>query len=131
MRETEPPTCRRVLLVAEDRRFRALACTLLTRRGYSVTSSLPGDDLVGAAVRTSADVVVIDASASLTAAAREAARLGALDPPVAIVAVSAHCHTGLATLPVIPKWSPFTALFAAIEETSAKVAPDEVTSAAL
>lgn len=130
MREGEPSRCR-VLVLAEDRRFRALACTLLSRRGYTVTVCTRAEDLIAVAARDSADVVVIDATASLTAAAREAARLAALTPPVGIVAVSAEAHTGLTTLPVIPKWSPFEALFRAIDRVYVPVVDDEVAGAAL
>jgi DNA-binding NtrC family response regulator len=131
MRAAEISQSRRVLLVADDRRFRALAGTLLTRRGYAVTVCPRGEDLAEAAVREAADVVVIDASSSLTAAAREVARLSALSRPVGIVAVSGDPHTGLATLPVIPKWSPFEALFAAIERACTDIAPREVPSVAV
>jgi DNA-binding NtrC family response regulator len=131
MRECEPSASRRVLLVADDRRFRALAGTLLTRRGYSVSVCARGEDLAAAAVRAAADVVVIDASASLTAAAREAARLGALTRPVGIVAVSGDTDTGLVALPVISKWSPFAALLNAIERACAEIAPAEVTRVAV
>ena len=117
--------------MADDRRFRELACTLLSRRGYLVSVCRRGEDLALAAIHESADVVLIDASASLTEAAREAARLGALTPPVAIVAVSAETRTGLTALPVIPKWSPFEELFAAIERACADVAGEEVAGAAL
>jgi CheY-like chemotaxis protein len=119
---------RRVLLVGDDRRFRALASTLLSQRGYSVSVGHRGDDVVKLAVREGVDVVVIDASASLTAAAHEAARLGCLTPPIGIVAVSADSHAGLATLPVLAKWSPFEALFGAIERACADLSRDEVTS---
>ena len=119
---------RRVLLVGDDRRFRALASTLLSQRGYSVSVALRGEDVVELAVRECADVVVIDATSSLTAAAHEAARLGCLTPPIGIVAVSADSHAGLSTLPVVPKWSPFEALFGAIERACADVSCDEVTS---
>jgi CheY-like chemotaxis protein len=119
---------RRVLLVGDDRRFRALASTLLSQRGYSVSVGHCGEDVVKLAVREGVDVVVIDASASLTAAAHEAARLGCLTPPIGIVAVSADCHAGLATLPVVAKWSPFEALFGAIERACADISRDEVTS---
>jgi CheY-like chemotaxis protein len=131
MRETDLKAARRVLLIADDRRFRALACTLLTRRGYSVAVCPRESDLVETAVRERADVVVIDASASLTRAAREAARLGALVPPVGIVAVSADSESGLAALPVIPKWSPFEALFEAIERARPIAVQNEVSSAAV
>jgi DNA-binding NtrC family response regulator len=131
MGEAESKSPHRVLLLAPDRRFRELACTLLTRRGYSVSVCLREEDLTTAAVRESAEVVVIDASASLTAAARLAARLGALSPPVGIVAVSADSTRGLAALPVIPKWSPFEALSGAIERACVEIAPSEAPSAAV
>ena len=121
----------RVLLAADDRRFRALAATLLSRRGYAVSVCARDVDIVEVARREAADVVVIDASASLTAAARDAARLVGAAPPVGIVAVSADAHPGLAALPVVPKWGPSEALFAAIErECHRPVATDEVTSVA-
>jgi CheY-like chemotaxis protein len=131
MRDALSKPTRRVLLVADDRRFRALASTLLSQRGYTVSVCVSRADVAELAVREAADVVVIDASASLTAAAREAARLGSLTPPVGIVAVSADSSLGLATLPVLPKWSPFDALFAAIERAYADSERDGVTSGAV
>lgn len=115
MRAYETVLATRVLLVADDRRFRALAATLLSRRGYAVSVCTRTCDLAESARREAAHVVVFDASASLTSAARAAARLSALDPPVAIVAVSTNAHPGLAALPVVSKWGPAEALFAAIE----------------
>lgn len=130
MREVQLPT-RRILILADDRRFRALACTLLSQRGFVVTVCTRDEDLAAVAARDAVDVVVIDATSSLTAAAREAARLAALTPPVGIVAVSAETHSGLVALPVIPKWSPFEALFSAIDRACSDVSPDEVAGAAL
>jgi uncharacterized protein len=106
----------RVLLVMSDRRFRALASALLTRRGYSVAVGDPKSDVVELAVRERADVVVLDASSSLTAVAREAARLRTLRPPVAVVAVGMDPDQSLSALPVISKWSSFDALYTAIEQ---------------
>jgi CheY-like chemotaxis protein len=131
MRAYEDVSPIRVLLAAGDRRFRALAATLLSRRGYAVSVCARTSDLVEVARREAADVVVLDASASLTAAARDAARLSALEPPVGIVAVSGDAHPGLAALPVVSKWGPAEALFTAIErECHRPVATDEVTRVA-
>ena len=94
-----------VLLVGNDRRFRAVASTLLSRRGHAVTVGGPDDDVVDLAVRARADVVLIDAGASLTAAARQAARLDALRPRVTVFTVGEESGEGLATLPVLFKWS--------------------------
>ncbi len=120
-----PGSAGRVLLVADDRRFRALAATLLSRRGYTVFICTRTCDLAEVARRETVDVVVLDASASLTGAAREAARLSSLEPPVAVVAVSTDAHRGLAALPVVPKWGPAQALFAAIEHACRPVVRTE------
>src|SRR5450755_3218702 len=109
----------RVLLVSNDRRFRAVASALLTRRGYSVELADRREDLTELAWREGADVVVIDATGSLTALAQQLARLETLRPPVGVVAVSGEPVVGLAALPVISKWNSFEALFAAIEKARA------------
>lgn len=108
------PHAARVLVVAADRRYRTVTATLLAQRGFDVTADCGEDDLLELAVRERVDVVVIDASASLTAAARQRARLDALRPPVAVVAVSDESRTGLAALPVLPKWGQFEELLEAV-----------------
>jgi uncharacterized membrane protein (UPF0127 family) len=118
----------RVLLVANDRRFRAVACTLLTQRGYSVVVGDGNRDIAELASREGAEVVVIDATASLTAVAREVARLDNLRPRVGVVAVSAEPQDGLATLPLISKWNSFEGLFAAIEDARADTGLGRVAS---
>src|SRR5205085_6580702 len=87
-RAPEQSSQTRVLLVASDRRFRTVASVLLTRRGYRVTAHERVADLVALAAREGAEVVVVDATPSLTEVARERARLQALRPPVGIVVVS-------------------------------------------
>jgi hypothetical protein len=57
-------------------------------------------------------VVVIDGGASQAAAARQAARLQALRPPVRVITVSGE---GDSALPVLSKWSSFDAVLTAIE----------------
>jgi CheY-like chemotaxis protein len=111
---SKAPAQTRLLLVAGDRRFRTVASVLLTRRGYRVTAREDAGDMVEVAAREGTEVVVIEAP-SLTQAAREAARLRALSPPIGVVAVSDDPHDGLATFPVLPKWGSFGALFDAIE----------------
>jgi uncharacterized membrane protein (UPF0127 family) len=106
----------RVLLVASDRRFRTVASALLSRRGYSVSVRERDEEITELATRGGADVVVIDATSSLSAAARLAARLQALNPPVGVVAVSSEPHQTLLTLPVLSKWGSFGPLFLAIEQ---------------
>jgi DNA-binding NtrC family response regulator len=106
----------RVLLVGQDRRFRAVASALLTRRDYSVTVADGREDIAELVSRERPDVVVIDAIASLTALARDVARLETLRPRVGVVVVSSDLRERITALPVIAKWSAFDALFAAIEQ---------------
>jgi ActR/RegA family two-component response regulator len=115
-----PPPARRarVLLVGSDRRFRAVAATLLARRGYPVSVGSRDGDIVELARASRAEVVVIDASASLGAAARQAARLDSVRPRVGVVTVSGVAESGHATRPVLSKWSSFDAVLAAIDRAS-------------
>jgi CheY-like chemotaxis protein len=113
----------RLLLVASDRRFRAVASTLLTQRGYAVTVGDCRANVAELAVRDRADVVVLDASASLTKAAHDAARLGALHPPMALIAVSSEPQDKLAAMPVISRWASFDEPLLAIEQAQPRVGP--------
>lgn len=56
------PAAPRVLVVATDRRFRAVASTLLTQRGCEVSVQAPRGDIRAQASRERVDVVVIDAT---------------------------------------------------------------------
>ncbi len=109
----------RILLVAGDRRFRAVASTLLSRRGYRVLVPERDDDLALLAAREHVEVVLIDATSSLTEAARETARLQAMAPSVAVLAVSDEPDPALTSLPVLSKWGEFGSLFDAIERVRA------------
>ena len=111
--ETAAPP--RVLVVATDRRFRAVTSTLLTQRGCEVSLYPARGDIRAQAARDRVDVVIIDATASLTAAAHTAAQLQSLRPKVGLVAVSSDPRDRLTTLPVIPKWGSLDALYGAIE----------------
>jgi DNA-binding response OmpR family regulator len=113
----------RLLLVASDRRFRAVASTLMTQRGHAVTVGDCRANVAELAVRDRADVVALDASWSPTEAAHEAARLGALHPPVALVAVSSEPQDELAAMPVISKWASSDELLLAIEQAQPRVGP--------
>ncbi len=107
-----------------------MASTLLSRRGNTVLDCHWGEDVAEVAVRERIDVVLFDASGSLTATARDAARLAVLDPPIGIVAVSEETQPGLATLPVLPKWTAFEEVFAAIERACSPWTADGVASGA-
>jgi uncharacterized membrane protein (UPF0127 family) len=128
-RSRRNPEPTRVLLVGNDRRFRSVAATLLTRRGCAVTLSDDVANIAELARLESAEVVVLDTGLALTTAAREAAQITALDPPVGVVIVGEEAEDGLAALPVLPKWGPFEGLFGAIERARPpRVRPTEVAS---
>ena len=105
----------RVLLVCSDRRFRSVTAALLTRRGCAVMIDDRRAGIALLARREGANVVVLDAGASLTAAARETAQIEALDPRVGVVVVGDEPQHGLLAMPVLPKWDSFDGLFRAIE----------------
>jgi DNA-binding response OmpR family regulator len=109
------PALGRVLLVTSDRRFRALASTLLCQRNYAVIVSRGDEDVSELAERERADVVLLDATASLTAVARQSARLGSLPTPVGVVAVSGESSGSLQALPVLAKWTSFDDVLTSVE----------------
>jgi DNA-binding NtrC family response regulator len=118
MREREPRRAddsTRVLLVARDRRFRTVTSALLAQRGCSVSVDDGSEEVPLRAARDRAEVVVLDATSSLTAAAQTAARLQALQPPVGVVAVSGDPHPRLNALAVLPKWGSFDSLYLAVQ----------------
>jgi DNA-binding NtrC family response regulator len=114
----EPPTgATRVLVVGADRRFRSVAAALLTRRGVAVTLREEMTRVAELAKREGAEVVILDAGTSLTAAAYEAAQIEKLEPPVGVVVVGDEPESGLSAMPVLAKWGSFDGLFNAVEES--------------
>lgn len=110
-----PTDAVRVLVVGSDRRFRSVAAALLTRRGVAVTLRDQMTEVAELTEREQAQVVVLDAGSSLTAAAYEAAQIEKLDPPVGVVVVGDVPEEGLTAMPVLAKWGSFDGLFDAIE----------------
>ncbi len=106
----------RILLLSEDRRFRAVAAALLIRRGWPVTVGRVGESLAEIVAQERPDVAVVDASHSLTAAAEAVARLQRDHRGVAVMAVSEADRPQLSALPTHPKWGSFDALCLAIEK---------------
>jgi uncharacterized membrane protein (UPF0127 family)/CheY-like chemotaxis protein len=105
----------RVLLVASDRRFRAVTAALLTRRGCTVTVGERMATVAELAEQDAADVVVLDAGQLLTAAARVVAQIEALNPRPGVVIVGEEPEGALSAMPVLPKWGSFEELYSAIE----------------
>lgn len=111
----------RVLLISADRRFRAVADALLTRRGCSVAVGERMANVAQLAKSEAADVVVLDAGNALTAAAFHAAQIALLSRPVGLVVVGEEPGDGLAALPMLPKWQGFDRLYNAVEEARVSV----------
>jgi uncharacterized protein len=105
----------RVLLVGTDRRFRAVAAALLTRRGCSVAVGDRIGNAAELAKRHGSEVVVLDATAQPAAAAQDAARIEALRPPVGVVVVRDAPIEGFAAPRAVAKWGSFDQLYGAIE----------------
>jgi uncharacterized membrane protein (UPF0127 family) len=104
----------RVLLISSDRRFRAVAAALFTRRGWPVAVGGFRDDIESLVEGAEADVALIDATHSLTVAAETVARLGRGRPALGVVVVSDDNRPALPALPVHPKWGSFDALCLAV-----------------
>jgi uncharacterized membrane protein (UPF0127 family)/CheY-like chemotaxis protein len=107
----------RVLVVGTDRRFRSVAAALLTRRGCAVTLHERMTDVAELAKQEAADVVILDAGSSLTAAAFEVGQIEKLDPPVGVVVVGDVADESLSAMPVLARWGPFDGLFNAVEQS--------------
>jgi uncharacterized membrane protein (UPF0127 family) len=105
----------RILLITGDRRFRAVASALLTRRGCSVALGESTANVSELARRFAAEVVLLEAGASPVVAAREAAYLDTLDPPVGVVIVGEEPLDGQPALALISKWGSFDALYEEIQ----------------
>ena len=110
----------RLLLIAADRRFRAVATALLTRRGCSVTLGEWTASVAELATREAAEVVILEAGLSPAAAAREAAHLRTLDPPVGVVIVGEEPLDGASSIHLLSKWGSFDGLYEEIQ----RVRPD-------
>jgi uncharacterized protein len=104
-----------VLIIAADRRFRAVARTLLGSRGWDV-DLLERDGEIGEALRRSgAEVALVDVSESMSHATDIAASVLATAPGTKIVFVSSAIDESLGSLPILPKWGSLDDLCAAIE----------------
>jgi uncharacterized membrane protein (UPF0127 family) len=105
-----------ILLVSSDRRFRAVTELLLTQHGWSVALSDQMGHVASAAERVGAGVVLLDAGASLTAAAREAAQIERLDAKIAVLLFAEQPEEQLSTMPVLSKWDSFERLYTAVAQ---------------
>ena len=95
----------RVLLGTRDEQFLRLAEFLLERNGFAVETTKKIPNAVDLVWRHRLDVVVLDASESLSEAARTAAAIEALHPQVGVLIVCDDERPKPATgLPIMEKW---------------------------
>jgi DNA-binding NtrC family response regulator len=105
-----------VLVAAQDRRFLRMAGFLLSRSGFTVSTSRRRGDLLPAVDSNRPDVVIIDGTPSLSEAAANAAVIEALHPGTTVVIVAEDDRIPPVTnLRVRPKWKAFDQLVASIE----------------
>jgi DNA-binding NtrC family response regulator len=108
----------RVLIVGRDRRFLRMASLLLARRGCAVDVTDNPDEVFDRVSSRRTDVVVLDGTDSLRAAARAMAALEAHWPPVPVVVVYDDAGDGpVSRLHVVPKWGAFDRLVEAVENS--------------
>ena len=108
----------RVLLAMRDRSFMRVTAFLLERRGYEVVQE-GGSNIVDAALRLRADVVVIEGEPSRGESARTLAALTALPTaPGLISIVDGKAAEQLAGIPAIAKWTPVDELAREIDAAS-------------
>jgi DNA-binding NtrC family response regulator len=106
----------RVLVLGADRRFLGVARLLLTRAGYAVEATESTRNLHDLVIRSRTNVVIIDASNSVTTAARTIAALRAEAAHVKVVAVADHPEASpLENLRLLPKWTDWPELVREVE----------------
>ena len=110
----------RVGVIAADGRFRRVSRLLLARAGFEVETAETARNVFDLIARCRINVAVIDATNSVTAAARTIAALGAVASQVKVVAVAEHPdESSLENLRLLPKWSHWQELVEEIEDAYA------------
>lgn len=105
-----------ILVISRDRRFRAVAAALFSRRGWQVAVGHPADDLEALVARVGPDVAVVDATPSVTAASEIVARLKQARGSVQTVIVADGSQSDLPALSTHPKWGSFDSLCTAVAD---------------
>ncbi len=106
----------RVLVAASDARFGRVAGFLLARRGYDVEILRRPSTVLDAIARVGADVLIVDATDSVSDIARLLAALEALHPHVtAVVVADDPAESAGDPLRVLPKWTSLETLVLNLE----------------
>lgn len=113
----------RVAVATPDARFLRVATFLLERHGYGVEPHRSAADLLDVVGRQRTDVAVIDATESLTSAARVTRAIEGLDPTVGVVVVAERNGADAPeNLRVMEKWASFDSIIEQIEAASRRTA---------
>lgn len=107
----------RVLLAMRDRRFMRVTAFLLERRGYAVVQE-GGSNVVDAALRSRADVVVLEGDSSRGTSGRTFAALTALPTPPGVITVGDASGEELPGVTSVAKWTPIDELAGEIDSAS-------------
>lgn len=106
----------RVLLASRDPRFLCVSAFLLGRKGFAIDTTRKLGQLVEVVDRRRANVVLLDGTGSLHAAARAADAIQASNPRVAVVLVADDADgTSVPESWPLPKWDSFTKIVSEIE----------------
>ena len=106
----------RVLVAARDARFNRVAGFLLARRGFDVETLQRPSTILDIVARTGVDVVILDASDSVSETARAVAALDALHPHItAIVVADEPAEADGGTFRILSKWTSLETLVANLE----------------
>ena len=106
----------RVLVAARDARFNRVAGFLLARRGFDVETLQRPSAILDMVARTGVDVVILDASDSVSETARAVAALDALHPHItAIVVADEPAEADGGTFRILSKWTSLETLVANLE----------------
>jgi DNA-binding NtrC family response regulator len=115
IRNVRPLRPLRVLVAGRDARFGRVAGFLLARHGFEVETLRRPFDVVEAVSRLGLDVVLLDASDSLSEAARTAATLDALHPHITVVVVADEPGVHNDNLQILAKWTSLETLVLNLE----------------
>jgi DNA-binding NtrC family response regulator len=105
----------RVFVAASDRNFLRVAQFLLRRQGFDAGSTQRPRELLAALDRERPDIVILDASDSLTEAAHLVGAIEAVHPHVTVVVVADDPGEQNDTLQVFAKWTSLETLVLKLE----------------
>ena len=116
IRNVRPLRPLRVFVVARDARFNRVAGFLLAQRGFDVEVLRRPSAVLDTVSPTGVDVVIVDASDSVSDTARTVAALEALHPHITVIVVADDpAVTDGGALRLLPKWTSLETLVANLE----------------